>query len=194
MNGTAHTALDPNTHNHVRNLSNLFVGQRSIPVRQADKYDGAGEAESARSTRRALFVDFDGVLHPTVLARFDEPPEPLATVFFGWLPALVEVLRKYPDVAIVVHSTWRYTHDVDELKLLLGALGPKVVGATPRGPRYESIQWWLQMNPSFADHRILDDDASEFPTPPPPELILCNPTTGVAASDVLAALRAWLEG
>ena len=92
-------------------------------------------------------------------------------------------------MAIVVHSTWRYTHDVDELKLLLGALGPKVVGATPRGPRYESIQWWLQMNPSFADHRILDDDASEFPTPPPPNLILCNPTTGVAAPVVLAALR-----
>ena len=104
-------------------------------------------------------------------------------------------LSSYPSLPrIVVHSTWRYMHDVDELKLLLGALGPQVVGATPRGPRYESIEWWLQMNPSFADHRILDDDASEFPTPPPPELILCNPTTGVAASDVLAALRAWLEG
>ena len=50
-------------------------------------------------------------------------------------------------MAVVVHPTWRYTHDVEELKLLLGALGAKVVGATPRGPRYESTQWWLQTNP-----------------------------------------------
>lgn len=49
------------------------------------------------------------------------------------------------------------------------------------------------MNPRFADHRILDDDAGEFPSPAPPELILCNPATGVAAPGVLAALRNWLE-
>jgi len=96
-------------------------------------------------------------------------------------------------VAVVVHSTWRYTHDVDELRLLLGPLGPQFVGATPKGPRYESIQWWLHLNPLFADHRILDDDPGEFPVPAPPELILCNPTTGVAAPAVLAALRTWLE-
>ena len=179
---------------HEPTLSEFAESHGTPPVLQPGKRPRSSRTRAAKSPPRALFLDFDGVLHPTVLSRFDEPPESLATVFFGWLPALVDVLRTYPDVAIVVHSTWRYTHDVDELKLLLGALGPQVVGATPRGPRYESIEWWLQMNPSFADHRILDDDASEFPTPPPPELILCNPTTGVAASDVLAALRAWLEG
>ena len=100
---------------------------------------------------------------------------------------------RHPDVVIVVHSTWRYTHDADELRLLLGALGQRVVGATPRGPRYESIEWWLNMNPKFGSYRILDDDAREFPTPTPPELILCDPATGVAAPKVLAALRTWLE-
>lgn len=143
---------------------------------------------------RVVFLDFDGVLHPAGLPPYDEPPASfVSTGFFGWLPALVQVLRPHPDVAIVVHSTWRYTHDVDELRLLLGTLRPRVVGATPRGPRYESIEWWLHANPLFVSHRILDDDAREFPTPPPPELILCDPTTGVAAPGVLAKLRIWLE-
>ncbi len=144
---------------------------------------------------RVVFLDFDGVLHPLISSPDDELPTPLvSTEFFGWLPALVHVLRPHPDVAIVVHSTWRYTHDADELRLLLGALGPQFAGATPKGPRYESIEWWLNMNPQFADHRILDDDAGEFPSPPPLELILCDPRIGVSARGVLAALRNWLEG
>ena len=179
---------------HEPTHSSFAEGSGTPPVLQPGKRQRSSRSRTAKPHPQALFLDFDGVLHPTVLSRFDEPPESLATVFFGWLPAIVDVLRTYPDVAVVVHSTWRYTHDVDELKLLLGALGPRVVGATPRGPRFESIEWWLQMNPSFADHRILDDDASEFPSPPPPELILCNPTTGVAAPEVLTSLRVWLEG
>ena len=151
-----------------------------------------GHSRAVKSPR-ALFLDFDGVLHPSVLSRFDEPPESLTTVFFGWLQALVQVLRPHPDVAIVVHSTWRYTHDADELRLLLGALGPQFAGATPKGPRYESIEWWLHLNPLFVSHRSLDDDAREFPTPPPPELILCDPATGVAAPGIQAALSNWLE-
>lgn len=175
------------------NCRQLVSGLVTPPVGQPSKRASSSRTTAAKSPPRALFVDFDGVLHPTVLSRFDEPPESLATVFFGWLPALVGVLRSHPDVAVVVHSTWRYTHDADELRLLLGALGPQFAGATPKGPRFESIEWWLHMNPQFADHRILDDDAGEFPSPAPPELILCDPTTGVAAPAVLAALRTWLE-
>jgi hypothetical protein len=44
------------------------------------------------------------------------------------------------------------------------------------------------MNPSFSDYRILDDAPTEFPDPVPPELILCNPATGVSAPEVLHAL------
>lgn len=167
--------------------------RRAPSLGQPGKRQRSSRVRAAKPPPRALFLDFDGVLHPTVLSRFDEPPESLSTVFFGWLPALVGVLRSHPDVAIVIHSTWRYTHSDDELRLLLGALGAQFAGTTPRGPRYESIEWWLHMNPLFANHRILDDDASEFPVPTPSELILCNPTSGVAAPAVLAALRNWLE-
>lgn len=165
----------------------------TAPAEQRGKRARSSRTRAAKSAR-ALFIDFDGVLHPLVPTPLEEPSAPLvSTGHFGWLPTLVEVLRKHSDVAIVVHSTWRYTHDVEELRLLLGALGPRVVGATPKGPRFESIQWWLHMNPQFVNHRILDDDAREFPTPPPPELVLCDPRTGVTAPTVLAALRNWLE-
>jgi hypothetical protein len=140
-----------------------------------------------------LFLDFDGVLSPTTVEDSADAGEPVHTALFGWLPVLVAVLKPHPDVALVIHSTWRYTHDLDELRELLGSLGGRVVGATPRGPRYESILWWRHMNPAFTDFRILDDDAKEFPSPAPAELILCNPRTGVAGQEVLASLRGWLE-
>lgn len=142
---------------------------------------------------RALFLDFDGVLHPTNIGLDFESEKVIGTGLFGWLPHLASVLRPHPDVLIVVHSTWRYTHDVDELREMLGALGGRVVGSTARGPRYESITGWLQQNPAVTSFRVLDDGASEFPQPLPPELILCDPRSGVSAPDVQAALKDWLD-
>ena len=140
---------------------------------------------------RILFLDFDGVLHPT-LDDVDGEDQPIATSLFGWLPLLASVLQPYPNVGVVVHSTWRYNHDLAELRELLGPLGERFLGATPLGPRYESILWWLHLNPAFTSHRILDDNAREFPNPPPAELIVCHPLRGVAEPAVLARLQQWL--
>ena len=171
----------------------LAATRRAPSLGQPGKRSRSGHARAAESAR-ALFLDFDGVLHPTTLEADIEKNEIVVGVgLFGWLPALVGVLRTHLDVSVVVHSTWRYTHDINELRGVLGSLGNRVVGATPRGPRLESIEWWLHMNPRFGSYRILDDDPREFPTPPPPELILCNPRTGVAAPAVLNAIRQWLE-
>ena len=171
----------------------LAATRRAPPLGQPGKRTRSGSARAAKSAR-ALFLDFDGVLHPTTIEADIEADEiVVGTGLFGWLPALVSALRTHPDVSVVVHSTWRYTHDIDELRDVLGVLGSRVVGATPRGPRFESIQWWLHTNPSFGNYRILDDDPKEFPVPSPPELILCDPSTGVAAPAVLAALRTWLK-
>ena len=142
---------------------------------------------------RVLFLDFDGVLHPTMEDLDDGSDACIATPLFGWLPVLAAALHRYPDVGITVQSTWRYTHDDDELRELLGPLGVRFLGATPRGPRYESILWWLHLNPSFVSRRILDDNPREFPEPPPAELILCHPHYGVSDPVVLAQLAEWLS-
>ena len=142
---------------------------------------------------RVLFLDFDGVLHPT-LEDFDDSSDAcITTPLFGWLSGLAAALEPYPDVGIAVQSTWRYTHDPDELRELLGPLGVRFLGATPRGPRYESILWWLHLNPSFQSHRILDDNPREFPEPAPAELIVCHPHRGVSDPEVLRQLREWLS-
>lgn len=152
-----------------------------------------GPKQSRPATRwRAIFVDVDGVLHPTVDSAV-AGTEAVSTTLFGWLPLLSRLVLPYSDVWLVVHSTWRYTHDIAELRELLGPLGPRVVGVTPRGQRYESIQWWLQQNPDCKSHRILDDAPLEFPVPPPAELIVCDPSKGVSDPGVQSALRAWLE-
>lgn len=129
---------------HEPTLSDFAEGHGTPPVPQPGKRERSSRSRAAKPRARALFLDFDGVLHPkTIEADIEADETVIVTGHFGWLPALVGVLGTHADVVIVVHSTWRYSHEVDELKLLLGALGPQVVGATPRGPRYESIQWWL---------------------------------------------------
>jgi hypothetical protein len=128
------------------------------------------------------------VLHPT-----DDADVPAGTTHFEWLPYLERVLAPHRDVAVLVHSTWRYTYTDEELRALLGPLGSRLVGSAPRGPRYESIRWWLVANKAFSDYRMLDDDAREFPQPQPAELILCNPVSGVSDAIVLGLLRQWLE-
>jgi len=141
---------------------------------------------------RVLFIDIDGVLHPTGDTAIANEPASSDTLFC-WLPTLASALMSHADVSIVVHSTWRYMYKIDELRDILESLAPRVLGTTPLGPRYESIQWWLHLNPSFTNYRILDDDASEFPAPPPPELILCDPRQGVRDPRVLSLLTLWLE-
>ena len=136
---------------------------------------------------RALFLDFDGVLHPTPLADADQP--------LRLLPHLERLLRGRADVGLVVHSTWRYVYRTKELAELLSTAGAPVLGATPRGPRHEAILWWLHLNSSLiADYVILDDDAREFPEPLPPELILCDPAHGILTPGVLDRLGRWLDG
>jgi hypothetical protein len=144
--------------------------------------------------RRVLFLDFDGVLHPgpSLLGHGEEQPL-IATKHFGWLPALLRTLAPFPDVKVVVHSTWRLNYDEDELREILSDLGGRYLGATPVGERYASILQWLEANPDVTSYRIVDDEPDEFPQPLPEELIVCDPTLGVTGLEVAAALRAWLS-
>ena len=134
-------------------------------------------------TMRVLFLDIDGVLHSGEDANY-----------WVWLPDLVQLLHGYDDVRVVVHSSWRYEHTLQELRLALGALGPRVIDTTPRSARWDSIRWWMSQNyKNVTSWRVLDDAPAQFPTPPPAELILCDPARGVSAPDVQAALRDWLD-
>lgn len=82
------------------------------------------------SIQRLLALDFDGVSHPVGAAEDGAQP-----THFCWLPHLPALLAPHPDVAVLVHSTWRYEYADGELRDLLGPVGESFVGTVPRGPR-----------------------------------------------------------
>lgn len=148
---------------------------------------------------RVLFLDFGGVLHPSGtdddaraaragagagLARLD---------MFCWFDILAGLLAAFPDVFVVVHSNWRHVSSPEEIGDLLGDLGKRYLGCVPPGDRYAAIRAWLARHPGVEAWCILDDAARAFGDPPPPELILCDPRTGVSEPRVQDQLRAWLQ-
>lgn len=50
---------------------------------------------------RLLFLDFDGVSHPLALIN-----QLRSDTWFCWPNVLVELLEPWPDVEIVMHSSW----------------------------------------------------------------------------------------
>ena len=136
---------------------------------------------------RLLFLDFDGVVHPL-------DPETMGLQHFCWLPVLVRLLEQHDDVRIVVHSTWRYDHTDNELRTLLGPLGPRFVGSAPRAPREQAIEMVLGANKGTVfSHLVLDDDRKEF-SGSTVNVLLVEPNLGLSDVRVQAAVSRWLSG
>jgi hypothetical protein len=136
---------------------------------------------------RILFLDVDGVLHPA-------PDVRTSLTHFCWLSILARALAPFDDVNVVVHSSWRDVYDLNELREMLDALGPRVLGVTTGTARWESIEAWVRLHQGrVRSFRVLDDMPGEFPDPAPLELILCKPDLGVSDPEVQARMREWLE-
>lgn len=90
-----------------------------------------------------LFVDIDGVLHP-------DPPQPDQRL--RSLPRLIEVLRDFPQVEIVISSLWREHLSLDQLRELMFPtdLHERIIDVTPIAER---IDGWL---PARREGEILD--------------------------------------
>ena len=69
-----------------------------------------------------LFLDIDGVLHPS--NQIGE--------LFTCVPRLALWLEEWPQVDVVISSSWRFAHSQHEMVEMLGpAIGTRVVGCTP---------------------------------------------------------------
>ena len=137
------------------------------------------------SQEKLLFLDFDGVLHPSHFAG--EAP-------FSRAPLLEETLALFSP-KIVISSSWRFTHNLEKLQktvpgfissLIIGATGAAIVG---KHPRFSEIQNYLR-GYGPVDWKALDDSYWEFPNPCP-RLIRCNPNTGINDGQILE-LNQWL--
>lgn len=132
---------------------------------------------------RILFLDFDGVIHPV-----DASSQQL----FCWIPTLRHLLSDFPDVRIVVHSSWRYEYSDDEIRQLLSPIAERFAGTAPRMRREQAIETVLQSNKQLVtSYLVLDDDPREF-AGGTLDVLFCESSTGISAEPVQQSLFAWL--
>jgi len=115
-----------------------------------------------------LFLDFDGVLHP----RYENGPVPVEAAFCH-LPRFEAVMHDFPEVQIVISSTWREQFSLDKLRTWFSAdIAARIVGATPIVPadhpgsleRRESeiVAWLVEQGRSSEPWLALDDSTWQF--------------------------------
>lgn len=130
----------------------------------------------------ALFLDFDGVLNSWQSIHYFERKrkagaELLKHGYENFCPIAISnlnnLMEDFPDLLIVVCSTWRLYHSVTELGEILaknGFLYPeKIMGKTPDlgdCPRGKEIKHWMDEFSTAFDIKefvIIDDDTDMEP-------------------------------
>lgn len=134
-----------------------------------------------------LFLDFDGVLHPDPCRE--------ACRLFEHAPRLAELLEDFPEVCVVLSTSWRNGRSIDDLAgSLVAPLRARVIGVTPTfgefaaSPRLvpyrrqaECLQWLTEQGQEDRPWLALDDRASLF-EPYCDRLIECDSRRGFDAS------------
>lgn len=129
-----------------------------------------------------LFLDFDGVLHPGTSGTMRLAVE------------LEKLLSIYPEVVIVISSSWRMGESLEDLRSWFSpGFACRIISVTPilhqgqPAARQAEVESWLADNATAA-FCALDDQASLF-RPVCPWLILTDPRTGIT-EQTLGALAA----
>jgi hypothetical protein len=139
-----------------------------------------------------VFLDFDGVTHPEpcyqegVLCNVDK---------------IAAVLNRYPQIEIVISSSWRMQYTLAELQDFLCEIPPsRIIGVTPSiqkpsadwlpgvVPEFErqwEIETWMKANRPWGTPWIALDDRAQWFAPNCPNLLLTDRTTGFADADAL---------
>jgi hypothetical protein len=148
-----------------------------------------------------LFVDFDGVLHSSdaAFAVLDIVSPSYVALrearLFEYTEILADALLPWPDVKVVVHSSWASGQSLTRLRKILGQVGPRLVAKTPAGlGREVSVQTYLRRRRmSTSQVVILDDQVALFQALRP-RVIACDPERGISEPGALKALPAALRG
>lgn len=150
--------------------------------------------------KTVLFVDIDGVFHPTdertVRLVIDETNRRLVIEgedLFRWAPILATLLAAHPEVGVVVHSSWRHHHTREELlERFPECLRVRITGITEGSGRHESILAYAGQH-SIDRFLVIDDQPGSFPKHWPP-LLVCDSHTGLSDPGVQARIKVFLSG
>ena len=133
------------------------------------------KSNSNQSRSKTIFLDFDGVLHPTSAGL---------GAHFSQADLLAKVVKTYRPT-VVISSSWRFHFPIAEiLQRLPEEISNAVVGCTGeayigRHARWNEIKAYCQQH-GVMDWVALDDSTFEFPSPCE-QLIACNPNIGLTA-------------
>lgn len=162
---------------------------------------------TTKPPQKILYLDFDGVLHDKEVylhKKCGTDINTLGRTLFEWMHILEELLSPYPDVSIVLSTSWVSERDYAfARKQLSPALQARVIGATfhsrimqkeefartPRG--LQIIEDVHRRSPAawFA----LDDDNLGWADFCLDKLIQTNGRSGISAPAIQASIRRMLE-
>lgn len=110
---------------------------------------------------KVLFLDIDGVLNNRETFKTKSLYQALEPDLIQRINTVVSATKCH----IVISSSWRIAHSLDDLKQLLTSSGllDVVIGVTPRlDKREQEICQWLLDNPEVKQYAIVDDDVEDL--------------------------------
>lgn len=148
-------------------------------------------------TKKTLFLDYDGVLHPydaTAERDLDEAE------LFCWAPileAIIDDVDPAGRIKIFLSTTWaQRTHWTLARNHLPDSLRSRVIGGTHSAPVARGIQIELHaMDYGIPDDSwiAIDDDAYNWPPQHLDKLVKANPHIGFSCPKLQQELRQKLE-
>jgi len=152
--------------------------------------------------KRILFLDFDGVLHDADAAKIEYEGSQISVTgegLFKHAQTLAAALCGYPDVDVVISSSWRNHFPLSELVERLGALGERVTGTTKINPRNRYSECASYAEQQEVEDWLMIDDQPEIvfggihPIPVlRMRLLVCDSNLALDTPMVLPRLREWL--
>jgi Swiss Army Knife RNA repair-like protein len=154
-----------------------------------------------------IYLDFDGVLHPSAVWYEYGMREPRLRApghtLFESMPVLEAAISPYPALKVVLSTTWVQTFGFEHARDRLSeAIRPRVIGATynPDAPdawRFSRMRRYDTIALDVARRKpirwlAVDDDALGWPTNESETLALVPAERGLACPDAQALLRSRL--
>ena len=150
-----------------------------------------------------LYLDFDGVLHhENVLWSKSRGPyleAPPPHKLFEYVPLLEQLMDPFPDVAIVLSTSWVLKYGCHgTARRLPVSLRQRVIGATFHSQMnradfedaYRGMQVWSDVyrrQPS--DWMAIDDDYLQWPAWCRKHLVRSHPESGISGPSVIAQIK-----
>ena len=148
---------------------------------------------------KLLYLDFDGVLHPDrVYLNQERRPELHGEGnLFMWEPRLCEVLAPYPEVKVVLATSWVTRLGLDRVMAFLSeSVRARVIGTSaPARRRYgdapvRAFEVQRHVRETLPDsYVIVDDDAWDWDAASRERLVLCNPDRGLGDAAAYECLK-----